>query len=29
MKYIVTYTDFGETCDYHSRKMGSHDTQEH
>ena len=28
MKYIVTYMDFGETCDYHSRKMGTYDTRE-
>ena len=28
MKYIVTYTDFGENCDYHSRMMGTYDTRE-
>ena len=25
--YIVTYTDYGDTCDMHSRKLGSYDSK--
>lgn len=28
MQYIVTYTDFGENCDLHSRCSGAYDTKE-
>lgn len=25
--YIVTYTDYGDTCDMHSRLLGSYDSK--